>query len=361
MEEQYMERALQLAIKGEGRVSPNPLVGAVIVKNGRVIGEGYHETYGGLHAERNALKNCNEDPKGADLYVTLEPCCHQGKQPPCVDAVIKAGIKRVYVGCVDPNPKVAGKGIEILRNNGIEVVEHVLETECRAINEIFFHYIETKTPFVILKYAMTMDGKIATATGKSKWITGDEARENVHRTRNRCSAIMTGIGTVLKDNPMLNCRIENGKNPIRIICDTNLRIPMDSNIVKSAFEIKTILATASQDGEKRKQLEKAGCLLWDINKKDKHIDLTELMKRLGKEGIDSVLLEGGEQLNWSMIESGLVQKVHTYIAPKLFGGKNAKVPIGGNGYQNPIESVRLKNSVVTKIGNDYLIESDVAN
>lgn len=207
--QKYMLRAIELAKLGTGFVNPNPLVGAVIVKNGRIIGEGYHMKYGTLHAERNALKNCTESPEGAEMYVTLEPCCHYGKNPPCTDAVIASGIKKVYVGSDDPNPLVAGKGIKILRENGIEVVTHFMKEECDKLNDIFFYYITNKKPYVILKYAMTADGKIATSTGKSKWISNEASREHTHQTRKKVAAILVGIGTVLNDNPMLNCRCEN--------------------------------------------------------------------------------------------------------------------------------------------------------
>ena len=206
----YMKRALELAKKGEGFVSPNPMVGAVIVKDGEIIAEGWHEKYGDLHAERNALKHCTQSAEGADMYVTLEPCCHYGKQPPCVNAIIEAKIKRVIVGSGDPNPLVAGKGIQILREHGIEVVENVLKDECDKLNEIFMYYIQHKRPFVAMKYAMTMDGKIATYKGLSKWITGEKAREHVHKLRHRYKAIMAGIGTVLADDPLLTCRLEDG-------------------------------------------------------------------------------------------------------------------------------------------------------
>ena len=236
-DEAFMRLALSLAEKGMGRTSPNPMVGAVIVKDGRIIGQGYHEAYGGLHAERNALLSCSESPEGADLYVTLEPCCHYGKQPPCTQAILAAGIRRVAVGCTDPNPLVAGKGIALLSSRGIQVTEPVLEEECRKLNRIFFHYIRTKRPFVVLKSAMTLDGKIACATGDSRWVTGETARAQVHRMRGRYRGIMVGIGTVLADDPMLNCRVEGGVDPVRIICDSNLHIPLASQIVKTASEI----------------------------------------------------------------------------------------------------------------------------
>lgn len=400
---QYMKRALELAKRGIGYTSPNPMVGAVIVKDGEIIGEGWHERYGDLHAERNALKNCKGSPQGADMYVTLEPCCHYGKQPPCVEAVIEAGIKRVFVGSKDPNPLVAGKGVKILREHGIEVVEDVLKDECDRLNEVFFYYIQTKHPYVVMKYAMTMDGKIATYSGLSKWITGEKAREHVQNLRHRYKAIMVGIGTVLADDPLLTCRIEGGVNPIRIICDSRLRIPLDSQIVKTAKEVPTIVATsdkyqnlkcanskADEEFEKESedtaskadfdelknpykdmqdykfmqkiaQLENAGIEILYIHEKDGHIDLNALMAKLGEKNIDSILLEGGGTLNWSALESGIVNKVLAYVAPKLFGGSNAKTPIEGLGTDSPANAVMLKNSIVTCLGDDILIESDVVS
>ena len=236
----YMRRAIELAKKGEGWCHPNPLVGAVIVKEGRIIGEGYHERYGDLHAERNAIKNLSESPEGAEIFVTLEPCCHHGKQPPCTEAIVSSGIKKVFIGSRDPNPLVSGKGTAYLREHGVEVIEDFLREECDELNPVFFHYITTKCPYVTMKYAMTMDGKIATKTGRSKWITGEPAREEVQRMRHAAMGIMAGIGTVLADDPMLNCRIEGGRSPVRIICDSRLRIPMESQIVKTAKEYRTI-------------------------------------------------------------------------------------------------------------------------
>lgn len=358
-DKEYMQIALSLAAKGCGFVSPNPMVGAVIVKDGRIIGEGYHERYGQPHAERNALANCVETPNGATLYVTLEPCCHYGKQPPCVDAILDAGIRRVVIGSLDPNPLVCGKGIRLLKEHGITVTENVLRKECEELNQIFFHYIKAGRPYVTMKYAMTLDGKIAAHTGLSKWITGETARKHVHTQRHRNRGIMVGIGTILADDPELTCRMENGQNPIRIVCDTSLRTPLTSRIVQSAKQVSTIIATCCDDFSKYRDYEKAGCKILLIHKKNGHIDLNELMKKLGQEHIDSILLEGGGYLNWSALESGIVHKVQAYIAPKLLGGKTAKSPIEGIGFPSPSEAVLLKNSKITQLGDDFLIESEV--
>ncbi len=355
----YMRMAIDLAKKGEGWTSPNPMVGAVIVKEGRIIGKGYHERYGEFHAERNALASCTESPSGALMYVTMEPCCHHGKQPPCVDAILESGISHVIVGSADPNPLVSGQGIRILREHGVEVTEDFLREECDPLNPIFFHYIQTKRPYVVMKYAMTMDGKIAAYTGASKWITGETAREHVQAQRHRFRGIMTGVGTVLADDPLLTCRMPGGRNPIRIICDSRLRTPLSSQIVETAAEIPTYLATCCTDPEKQIPYIQKGCHILTAPGKEGHVSLQELMKKLGQEKIDSILLEGGSTLNWAALKSGIVQKVQAYIAPKLFGGQQAKTPIGGTGFPAPSDSVPLKNAVITRLGEDFLIESEV--
>ena len=360
-DEKYMRMALELALKGRGWVSPNPVVGAVIVRDdGTIIGQGYHERYGELHAERNALKNCIEPPAGATMYVTLEPCCHHGRQPPCTDAILEAGIRRVVVGSGDPNPRVAGGGIRILREHGIEVVEGVLKEECDAVNEIFFHYIQTGRPYVVMKYAMTIDGKIAAYTGLSKWVTGEEARAHVQKLRHELSAIMVGVGTVLADDPMLNCRIPGLTSPVRIICDTHLRTPLDSKVVQTASEIPTIIATCCEDERAVLQYTEKGCRVLNVAKSgDLHLDLQDLVSKIGAEGIDSILLEGGGTLNWSALESGIVNRVMAYVAPKLFGGSSAKTPVEGRGIPDPQEAVRLRDISVSRLGEDLLIEGKV--
>lgn len=355
----YMMIALKLARKGCGWVNPNPMVGAVIVKNGTVIGEGYHRRYGELHAERHALANCIVSPVGATLYVTLEPCCHFGRTPPCTEAIIKSGIKRVVIASTDSNPLVAGKGIECLRQNGLEVTEGVLEKECIALNEVFFHFIQNKTPYVVMKYAMTMDGKIAARSGASRWITGEAGREHVQKDRHRFTGIMTGTGTILADDPMLTCRLQNCRSPVRIICDTQLRTPLTANVVKTAWKYKTILVTCCPDREKAKGYQNAGCEIVLVGQKDEHVDLKEMMLVLGEKEIDSILLEGGEALNWSALESGVVHKLQVYIAPKLFGGLNAKSPIGGAGIEIPADAYRLSRPTVTILGADIMLESEV--
>lgn len=355
---EYMRQALALAQRGAGRVNPNPMVGAVIVKDGTVIGQGWHQKYGGLHAERNALADCLESPRGATIYVTLEPCCHYGKTPPCTEAILDSGIARVVVGSDDPNPLVAGKGIEILRSNGIEVTTHVLKEKCDRLNEVFFHFIRTKTPFVVMKYAMTLDGKIATKTGASQWITGEIARRRVHEDRNRYAGIMAGIGTVLADDPQLTCRVEGGRDPVRIICDSRLRTPLTAKVVTTATTTPTVIATNVADIGRHKPYLEAGCQVLTVPESDGHLDLRALMAQLGEGNIDSILLEGGGALNWAALNSGIVQKVQAYIAPKLFGGR-AKAPVMGAGVEIPDQAFLLSSPTVTRLGEDLLLESEV--
>lgn len=364
-EEQFMKRAIELAKQGAGWTAPNPLVGAVVVKNGRVIGEGYHRKYGELHAERNALAACTEDPAGAILYVTLEPCCHYGKTPPCTEIIIEKKIAKVVIGSRDPNPKVAGKGARILREHGIEVVEDYMREACDALNPVFFHYITTKTPYVVLKFAMTLDGKIATRTGASKWITGEAARNHVHQLRGRYAGILAGIGTVLADDPMLNCRIDGAHQPLRIILDSHLRIPMGSRLVRSAKEYPLLIvcnesARDREEGASRIQkLEEAGAKVWTLPEKNGHPDLNVLMQRLGEEKIDSVLIEGGGTVNEAALKAHIVHRVYAYIAPKIFGGEDAKTPVEGSGIRLPQECAKLRLAKITVLLNDMLLEYDV--
>lgn len=372
MHEKYMRLAIEEAKKGEGFVNPNPLVGAVIVKNDKILGIGYHKKYGENHAEVNAIldaKNKNNNIENSTIYVNLEPCSHYGKTPPCADAIIKNKIKRVVVGCLDSNIKVAGNGIKKLKEANIEVIENILEEECRKLNEVFFHYINGKKPFMVMKYAMTMDGKIATASGKSKWITSEKSREHAHYLRKKYSAIMVGINTVIEDNPALTCRInDNPRNPVRIILDSNLRIDLKSNICKTSKDIKTYIATVKHNElnnlnniEKKKELEDLGIEIIETssedNKKDNKVNLKELINILGKDkNIDSVLIEGGASLNASLIDEKLINKVLVYISPKIFGGLNAKTPISGEGIEEPDKAIKLINGNIENIGEDLFME-----
>lgn len=372
-EEKYMRRAIELAKKGSGHVNPNPLVGAVIVRDGEIIGEGYHECYGQLHAERNAIANAKKrgnSLEGSTIYVTLEPCCHYGKTPPCTEAIIEEKIARVVVGSDDPNPLVSGKGFQMLREKGIEVIPHFLKEECDAMNHVFFHYIRTGTPYVAMKYAMTMDGKIACYTGDSKWVTGEESRAHVQTLRNHYKGIMAGIGTVLADDPMLNCRIEGGRDPIRIIADSHLRIPMDSQLVRTAGQQPLIVACLPDaDEEKAAQLQEKsievlripGVTTADITEEQKEvISLPVLMKELGARKIDGILLEGGGQLNESALQAGIVDRIYCYIAPKIFGGAQAKTPVEGQGLTRAADAWQFNRIGMQEFGQDILLEYEKA-
>ena len=358
-DEKYMAMALELASKGAGHTKLNPMVGCVVVKNGCIVAEGYHEKYGEYHAERNALTRCKEDLRGATMYVTLEPCCHHGKTPPCTDIIIERGIGRVCVGSLDPNPLVGGKGIEILKKAGIDVRTGVLREECDRLNEIFFHYISEKTPFTALKYAMTLDGRIAAYSGDSKWVTGEDARRHVHSLRRLYSAILVGIGTVLADDPMLNCRIEDGVDPIRIVCDSNLSIPMDSRLVQTAGEIRTIVFAAGRREsdflEKKKRLSDLGVEVV-VQETEGRVDIIEMIRSLGDMEINSLLVEGGAAIHGAFLEEGCFDKVYAYIAPKLIGGMTAKGPIGGKGIENMKDALRLSDIEIRMLGEDFLIE-----
>ncbi|MBR4546027.1 MAG: bifunctional diaminohydroxyphosphoribosylaminopyrimidine deaminase/5-amino-6-(5-phosphoribosylamino)uracil reductase RibD [Oscillibacter sp.] len=352
----YMRLAVKLAEHGRGRTNPNPVVGAVIVKDGRVLGVGYHARYGDLHAERAALGNCTDDTSGATLYVTLEPCCHHGNQPPCTDAILQAGIKRVVIGSDDPNPLVAGQGIRVLRDNGVTVETGFMREECDALNPVFFHYIRTGKPYVVLKYAMTLDGKIATRSGASKWITGEAARRHVHQNRNIYAAVLVGAGTVAADDPALTCRMENGRNPVRIVCDSTLRTSTDSQLVRTARDVRTIFAAATPDPVRVAAFRERGCEVWELPGDAGRVNLNALMERIGAEKLDSVICEGGAALNWSLLRLGLVQRVQAYIAPKLFGGAEAKSPIAGDGIETPDGAFRLRDVTVTPLDGDFLME-----
>lgn len=364
----FMERAIELARLGRGWTSPNPMVGAVIVKDGKVIGEGYHARCGGPHAERNAIASLTEPARGATLYVTLEPCCHTGKTPPCTEAILEQGISRVVIGSRDPNPKVAGKGAEILRRAKVAVEEDFMREECDRLNPVFFHYITTGTPYVVMKYAMTLDGKIATRTGESKWITGEKARRQVQWMRHGYTGIMAGIGTVLADDPMLNVRLteENPagkglgwKNPVRIICDSRLRIPSDSKICRTAKEYQTIVAHGSGTKKDVARLEDLKIQVVHVPDQSGQVDLRGLMKLLGSQGIDSILLEGGGELNESAFQAGIVHEVQAFVAPKIFGGREAKTPVTGLGVALPGEARMLSLENVSQLGEDLLLEYGV--
>lgn len=358
-----MRRAIELAKKGGGFVHPNPLVGCVVVKDGQVIAEGYHEKYGGFHAERNALTYCKTETKDALLYVTLEPCCHYGKTPPCTEIIIEKGIKKVFVGILDPNPLVAGKGVKMLQDAGIEVEVGLCENEIRELNKVFLKYITTKRPYVIMKTAMTLDGKIAAHTGDSKWVTNEESRKMVHELRSEMAGVVVGINTVLADDPMLNCRLEgNHHQPARIVVDSKLRIPIDCQLVRTAKEYHTIVATTQSDNctdgacHVPTDIELIHCA-----SNNGHVDINDLMTQLGSQGIDSLLLEGGGTLNAAFLEAGCVDEVWAFIAPKIIGGNEAKTPVAGHGIDRMCDAIKLKDIDIQNINGDILIKGKICS
>ena len=360
------------------------------MKDNKIIGMGYHEKYGENHAERNAVKNALEDVEGSTLYVTLEPCAHYGKTPPCVDLVIEKKFKRVVIGMLDPNPLVAGKSIKKLQENNIEVSVGVKEDECRKLNEVFIKYIATKIPFVVLKSAASLDGRIATADGESKWITCEESRRDGHKLRNKYMGILVGLNSVIADNPKLNCRMDEAElndetdlltyiqennlayaeglkfmsrnrkavNPVRIIVDSHLRVPLNSEVINDGGN--TIIGTIRGCNESKKnELESMGIKVIETEPKQGKVDLKKLIEKLSEEGIDSILIEGGGNINFSALEEGIVDKAIFYIAPKIIGGEKTKNSIGGNGFLKLDDAVRLKDTSYRKINDDFVIEGYV--
>ncbi len=357
-DEKYMRRAIELATRALGRTSPNPIVGAVVVENGEIVGEGYHQLAGTPHAEIHALSQAGQRAQGATLYVTLEPCCHHGKTPPCVDAIIASGIRRVVAAIEDPNPRVSGQGIARLKSAGIEVEVGVLEEEARRANEFFFKYITKGLPFVAVKTAMTLDGKIATRTGDSRWVTGEKARHFVHELRNIYDAVLVGLGTVVKDNPMLNTRldVEGKRDPMRIILDGKLEIPLDSQVVMTANHQCTLVVTSRKaDAGRIAVLEETGVEVLQVGDNPDLIPLTPLLKELARMGITSILVEGGGRVNASFLEAGLVDKVYWFIAPKICGGERAPTPVEGLGVEMMDQAVRLKQMTIQRFDDDILI------
>lgn len=355
-DEKYMRLAMQLAGSAIGRTSPNPLVGAVIVKDNRVVGCGWHRKAGTPHAEVHALNQAGELAQGADVYVTLEPCAHYGKTPPCSKALVEAKVKNVYGGLLDVNPKVAGKGFKILEDAGIHVEYGFLQDELRKQNEVFFKWIEHKKPFIVLKAAMTLDGKIATATGQSKWITNETSRAYGYKLRDIYDGIMVGINTVIEDNPMLTARVDGGKNPIRIVVDSSLKIDINANVVQDK-SAKTIVATtdkADKDKILKLQAQDVDVIVVDKDENDK-VDIEKLLDILGQQNICSILVEGGATLSGSFVAKKLVDKVYFFIAPKIVGGKEAKTPVAGIGILNLQEALALKDIQIEKLEEDILI------
>ncbi|MFQ5796362.1 MAG: bifunctional diaminohydroxyphosphoribosylaminopyrimidine deaminase/5-amino-6-(5-phosphoribosylamino)uracil reductase RibD [Candidatus Bipolaricaulia bacterium] len=366
-EERYMIRALELARRGEGGVNPNPLVGALIVSAGRIVGEGYHREFGGPHAEVYALEAAGDRTDGADLYVTLEPCAHYGRTPPCVDRIITGGINRVIIAMEDPYPEVSGRGIQRLRDAGIEVEAGILESEARQVNEIYLKYVTTGVPFVLLKMAMTADGKIATRTGDSRWISSKASRRRVHELRNRFSAILVGINTVLADDPELTVRLVPGRDPVRIVLASNGAIPLEAKLLNLESRAKTIVATTGAiSRQKRMALEERGAEVWTLDAgEDGRVDPRALIAKLGEAKIDSLLIEGGSAVAASFIEASLVDKLLLFIAPKIVGGIQALTPVGGTGREWIEAAAQLRDVSVEMVDGDvayvgYLSEGEEA-
>jgi diaminohydroxyphosphoribosylaminopyrimidine deaminase / 5-amino-6-(5-phosphoribosylamino)uracil reductase len=365
-DEKYMSMALELAEKGRGTASPNPMVGAVIVKDGKVVGKGWHKRPGTPHAEAVALEKAGALSEDATIYVNLEPCCHRDKlTPPCADAIIRHRVARVVIGMVDPNPKVSGKGIQVLRDAGIQVDLGVMGERCERLNEAFSKHITTGMPFVTLKVAQTLDGKIATSSGDSKWITGPDARRLGHRLRSHSDAIMVGIDTVLKDDPSLTTRLEEqpgARDPHRVILDSRLRIPLDAKVLNQTSKSLTYIATTiDAPTAKLREIKKKKAEILILDKDESGmIDMPSLMQEISKLGMTSVLVEGGAHVNASALRSGMVDKVVFFLAPKLLGGDDARGSIGGGSPDSLDKAVELTCVSHTTVGRDIMVEGYIA-
>ncbi len=356
-DEQYMKRALKLARRGEGMVSPNPLVGAVIVKGGRIIGEGFHRRFGGPHAEIEALSSATEAVRGATLYVTLEPCCHQGKTPPCTESLVAAGFARVVVGTSDPNPLVSGKGIARLRRQGMDITVGILAEECARLNERFFTFMKTGLPFVTLKYAQTLDGRIACATGHSRWISSAPSLKFAHRLRAVHDAVVVGADTVIQDDPLLTVRLARGRNPLRVVVDSALRIPPHASVLKDQESARTIIAaTRRADAKKRGELKKRHIeVLTVAADRQGRVDLRKVFAELGKRGVSSVLVEGGSALITSVLKDKLADRLVVIVAPKIVGtGIDA---VGDLGIEKMNDAIVLKDREVYRRGDDIIVDA----
>jgi diaminohydroxyphosphoribosylaminopyrimidine deaminase/5-amino-6-(5-phosphoribosylamino)uracil reductase len=355
-DEHWMRRVLHLAQKGKGRTSPNPMVGAVLVKDGNVVGEGYHSKAGEAHAEIVALRQAGGGARGATLYLNLEPCVHFGKTPPCAPQVIEAGVKHVVLGMEDPNPLVKGKGIERMRKAGLEIEIGILEEECRRLNETFCKYILKKEPFVILKIAATLDGRIATRHGDSKWISGEASRRFIHRLRHQVDGVLVGIGTVLKDDPQLTARIRGGRDPYRVVLDCQLKIPEEAKVIGNTPSKAIIATTALAPKDKIEKLEKRGVRILILDAQEGKINLKSCLSKLGEIEMTSLLVEGGSQVNGSFLDEGLIDKFLLFLSPKLLGDPQALGIFGGRGMPCLEEAVPIKKIETRRIGEDILLE-----
>lgn len=351
-----MKRAIALAAKGVGKTRPNPAVGCVIVQGGEIVGEGWHKQAGSPHAEVHALQQAGNKACGADVYVTLEPCAHFGKTPPCADALVNAGVGRVFVGLVDPNPKVCGKGIERLVGAGIAVTTGLLERDCRRLIEPFIKHVTTGLPFVILKSALTLDGRTATASGDARWITSEQSRRYVHQLRSRVDAIMVGVGTVLADDPQLTSRLpRGGRDPLRVIVDSNLRTPATAQVLQLQSAAKTVIATTVQGEADIGQFTSQGAEIIHCRAQGGRVDLMDLLQKLGAMGVQSVLLEGGAELAGAALRLGIIDKVLLFYAPKLVGGDGPGL-FAGQGVARMVDALLLKDLQVKRLGADILLE-----
>ncbi|HOA35367.1 MAG TPA: bifunctional diaminohydroxyphosphoribosylaminopyrimidine deaminase/5-amino-6-(5-phosphoribosylamino)uracil reductase RibD [Bacillota bacterium] len=358
IDERFMWIALDLARRGRGSTSPNPMVGAVVVRDGKIVGTGYHQAPGGPHAEVAALRQAGEKARGAVLYVNLEPCAHRGRTGPCADAIIRAGISRVVAAMEDPNPLVAGKGFRKLAEAGIELKRGVLEEKALRLNEVYVKFITTGRPFVIVKTAVTADGKTATRTGRSRWITGEKARAFVHRLRHNSDAIAVGIDTVLRDDPLLTARLEGGggRDPLRVIVDSRARLPLDARVINSASRAATLLAvTPAAPADKLRALEEKGVEILLLPGREGRVDLDALMRKLGERGVCQLMVEGGGNLNYSLLEAGLVDKLMLFMAPLIIGGRESPTSFEGAGVARLEEAWRLKDMEIKQYDGDLLL------
>ena len=354
-EESYLRMALRLARKAEGRTSPNPIVGAVLVRDGRIVGAGYHRFAGGDHAEIAALKRAGRKARGATLYITLEPCSHYGRTPPCTHALIAAGIKEVIAGTRDPNPLVAGRGVRQLRRADINVRVGLLEAECRALIEPFSKYITRRLPFVTLKLAATLDGKIATVSGDARWISNVESRQWVHRLRNQVDAVLVGVETVRSDDPQLTCRIPGGRNPWRVVLDSRLRIPISARILRQRGPGKTIVATTDGvSAAKASAIEALGAQVWRLPMRHYRVSWLPLLKKLARSGVVSVMIEGGASIAASALKEKIVDKIVFFYAPKILGG-DGRVMLDALGVRRMRQSIPVKDLQVRKSGGDLIV------
>jgi diaminohydroxyphosphoribosylaminopyrimidine deaminase/5-amino-6-(5-phosphoribosylamino)uracil reductase len=355
-DDQWMCRALEVAERGRGHVEPNPLVGAVVVRDGQQVGEGWHEGYGAAHAEVNALGAAGAAANGATLFVTLEPCCHHGKTPPCSEAILRAGVRRVVAAMADPFPQVSGQGIARLRSAGIEVEVGLCETEARRLNAPYLKLLSTGRPYVHAKWAMTLDGKIASRSGDSKWISSEPSREKAHELRGRMDAIVVGIGTVLADDPRLTARPPGPRTATRIVLDSRLQLPSGSRLATTAGEAPVLIVTGKEiEATRQAKLAALGCEIVSLGMEQTRPAVPALLDELGRRRMTNILVEGGSEVLGSFLDAGAIDEVHVFIAPRLAGGSQAKSPVGGTGFEQIPQSLTLANWQIERTGSDVYL------